>query len=85
LTGSGTLCQCNWHTVPWDFDGSGTYPFIDTEVDGKASSITRRISHAYDHPGTYFATALVHSHREGDVKSTSRRIPNLAQARIVVK
>jgi hypothetical protein len=38
----------------------------------------------YERPGTYFVTALVHSHREGDIAAVNRRIPNLAQARIVV-
>jgi hypothetical protein len=41
-------------------------------------------AHSYDKPGTYFVTALVHSHRDGEVGATSRRIPNLAQLRVVV-
>jgi hypothetical protein len=77
--GSGTIVG-----VEWDFDGSGTFPFAHFEIDGTATSVTRTKTHTYDQPGTYFATSLVHSHRDGDVKATSRRVPNLAQARIVV-
>ena len=70
--------------VQWDFDGSGSYPFAHRDVDGSATEVKRATTHAYESPGTYFATALVHSHRDGDVGATSRRIPNLAQVRIVV-
>jgi hypothetical protein len=76
--GTGTVVA-----VRWDFDGSGSYPF-DDEVDGGAATLTSTTTHRYDRPGTYFATALVESHRQGDVGATSRRIPNLASARIVV-
>jgi hypothetical protein len=69
--------------VEWDFDGSATFPFSQ-EVDGKDTSVKLSTTHAYDEPGTYFATARVISHREGDVAATSRRIPNLAAARVVV-
>ena len=41
-------------------------------------------THAYDAPGTYFATARVFSNREGDVDAEHRRLQNLASARIVV-
>jgi hypothetical protein len=44
-----------------------------------------RTTHAFDRPGTYFVTAMVESHRQGDVHATSRRIPNLAAARVVVR
>lgn len=71
-------------SVAWDFDGSGTYPFRHDDVDGLSSAVTLRTTRTYDEPGTYFATALVESHREGDVTAISRRIPNLASARIVV-
>jgi hypothetical protein len=76
--GAGTIIG-----VRWDFDGSGTYPFAH-DVDGTASEVTLSTTHSWDRPGTYFATALVESHREGDVKATARRIPNLASARVVV-
>ncbi|MDB6062515.1 MAG: hypothetical protein JWM78_2618 [Verrucomicrobiaceae bacterium] len=70
--------------VLWDFDGTGKFPVVQ-EVDGKQTEITLTTTHTYDKPGTYFATAQVLSHRDGDVKATSRRVPNLASARVVVK
>ena len=76
--GTGTVVA-----VRWDFDRSGSYPFED-QVDGTAVTLTSTTTHRYDRPGTYFATALVESHRDGDVLAASRRIPNLASARIVV-
>jgi hypothetical protein len=69
--------------VKWDFDGSGTYPETQA-VDGKASAVTLSTTHAFDKPDVYFCTALVESHRDGDVNASSRRIPNLAAARVVV-
>jgi hypothetical protein len=77
--GAGTVVS-----VRWDFDGSGTYP-EGLEVDGVSTEVTLSTTHIYDRPGTYFATALVESHRDGDLKATSRRIPNLASARVVVR
>jgi hypothetical protein len=76
--GAGTIIG-----VQWDFDGSGTYPFHH-DVDGTASEVTLSATHAYERPGRYFATALVQAHRDGDVDATSRRIPNLAGARVIV-
>jgi Tannase and feruloyl esterase len=70
--------------VEWDFDGSGTYPFRHDGVDGTAATISLSKDHQYGRPGVYFATARVYSHRDGDVEATSRRIPNVAQARVVV-
>jgi hypothetical protein len=71
-------------SAEWDFDGSGTYPFSHTEVDGTATKVALSTTHAWDRPGTYFATCLVHSNVDGDVNAISRRLPNLASARIVV-
>jgi len=71
-------------SVEWDFDGSGTFPFRHPEVDGTSTKASLSTTHAYDRPGTYFATARVHSHRDGDVEASHRRIPNVAQARVVV-
>lgn len=76
--GAGTVVS-----VRWDLDGSGSYP-VEDHLDGTAAGVTSVTTHHYDRPGTYYATALVESHREGDVQATSRRIPNLASARIVV-
>ncbi|CAB4835241.1 unannotated protein [freshwater metagenome] len=42
------------------------------------------ITHTFAAPGTYFATAYVESHTEGDTAATARRLPNLAAARVVV-
>jgi hypothetical protein len=69
--------------VKWDFDGSGAFPLTQI-VDGKSPAVTLSTSHAFERPGTYFVTALVESHRDGDVAATSRRIPNLGAARVVV-
>jgi len=54
-------------------------------VDGTAAELTVSTTHTYDRPGIYYATALVESHRHGDIHAAARRIPNLAQARIVVR
>jgi PKD domain len=77
--GAGTVVS-----VEWDFDGRGAFPFRHDEVDGSAAEVTLRTTHAYERPGTYFVTARVKSHRDGDVEATSRCIPNVAQARVVV-
>lgn len=70
--------------VAWDLDGSGAFGLQVDGIDGTASTVHFETSHTYDAPGTYFATARVHSHRSGDVNATTCRIPNLAQVRIVV-
>jgi hypothetical protein len=75
---SGTIVS-----VAWDFDGWGSFPFPH-EVDGSDTAVHLSTTHTYDTPGTYFATALVHSNREGKVDAEFRRLPNLASARIVV-
>jgi hypothetical protein len=77
--GTGTIIA-----VDWDFDGSGTFPESVPGIDGKAAKARLTTTHSYDRPGTYFVTARVSSHRDGDVKATSRRVPNVNQARIVV-
>jgi hypothetical protein len=75
--GAGTVIS-----VRWDFDGSGTYPFAH-DIDGTAAEVTLSTTHGFGGPGTYFVTALVESHRDGDVKTLYRRIPNVASARVV--
>ncbi|MDO8363357.1 MAG: tannase/feruloyl esterase family alpha/beta hydrolase [Actinomycetota bacterium] len=77
--GAGTIVG-----IKWDFDGSGSFAHAHDDIDGTATAVTRSLSHTYDVPGTYFATALVEAHRDGDVAATSRRVPNLAQVRVVV-
>jgi plastocyanin len=69
--------------VAWDLDGSGNYA-VTQEVDGTQRTVELSITHTFDTPGTHFPTAIVHSHRGGDVNATSRRIPNLGSARVVV-
>jgi hypothetical protein len=76
--GAGTVIL-----VKWDFDGTGTYP-VTTEVDGTKPAETLTTTHRYERPGTYFATALVESHRDGKVDVKNRRIANLAAARVIV-
>ena len=76
--GAGTVIG-----VKWDFDGSGSYPLVE-KVDGSSASVDQSTTHTWDRPGTYFATALVESHREGDVHAVACRVPNLAAARVIV-
>ena len=60
----------------WDFDGHGAFPFRHDDVDGTDTAVTLTTTHTYDTPGTYFATALVASHRDGDVDA---RVPAAAE------
>jgi hypothetical protein len=76
--GAGTVVA-----LRWDFDGSGTYPLEET-LDGTSAAVTLNTTCTYERPGTYFATALVESHRDGPSGFPSRRIPNVASARVVV-
>lgn len=76
--GAGMLTR-----LEWDLDGSGAFASSET-LSGTDTSIERTISHAFDSPGTYFVTARVHGHREGDVESPWRQLPNVASARVVV-
>jgi hypothetical protein len=77
--GAGTVIG-----VKWDFDGSGSYPVADPTIDGTAAKVEVSTTHSFDRPGTYFVTALVESHRHGEVHATARRIPNVASARVIV-
>jgi Tannase and feruloyl esterase/PKD domain len=72
-------------SVQWDFDGKGAFPHSHDSVDGSGTSVDLTTTHVYDAPGTYFATALVTSHRDGDVTAKYRRLQNLASARVVVR
>jgi len=76
--GAGTIIG-----IQWDFDATGAFP-LRTKVDGTQAAVEESVVHVFDKPGTYFVSALVESHREGDVDAESRRIPNLAAARVVV-
>ncbi|MAT51085.1 MAG: hypothetical protein CMK32_07875 [Porticoccaceae bacterium] len=70
--------------IEWDFDGTGTFPVQQEGVDGTSAQVNVSVEHNYDKPGTYFATARVFSHREGDTGARRLLIPNVAQARVVV-
>jgi len=56
----------------------------EQETNGTASDLSAELVWTYQQRGTYFPTALVESHREGDFYATTRRIPNLDSARVVV-
>jgi hypothetical protein len=71
-------------SVRWDVDGSGSYPVTQPGVDGTATDLRLSTTHVYDAPGTYFVTALVEAHRDGDVHATDCRSQTLGQARVVV-
>jgi hypothetical protein len=77
--GAGTVVS-----IEWDFDGTASWPFRHTEIDGTQSKVSLSTTHAYDRPGTYFPAARVTSHREGDLNATSRLVQNLGRARVVV-
>jgi hypothetical protein len=77
--GAGTIVGADW-----DLDGSGRFPRKHPEIDGTAISVNLSTTHSFDRPGEYFVTGRVHSHRDGDVRATSRRIENVAQVRITV-
>jgi hypothetical protein len=70
--------------IEWDFDGSGKFPYRHDGIDGAATELTVSTTRTYDRPGTYFATARVTSHRNGDVNAPLCRIETIAQARVVV-
>lgn len=70
-------------TLAWDLDGSGAFAAVE-QLDGTATNVTREISHHFDMPGTYFVTARVTGHRDGDVTSPWRQLPNVAAVRVVV-
>lgn len=69
--------------IEWDFDSTGQFG-ERSPVDGTQSKATLSTTHTYKEPGTYFATVRVSSHREGDLNADSRRVTNLASARVVV-
>jgi hypothetical protein len=61
----------------------GTFPFSH-DVDGTATNGKLSATHPYHQAGTRLATARVTSHHSGNAAAISRRITNLASARIVV-
>jgi hypothetical protein len=71
--------------LEWDFDGTGGFACADGTVDGTLSAVAVTATATYANPGTYFATARVTAHREGDMAASTRRVENLASVRIVVR
>ncbi|HVU72904.1 MAG TPA: PKD domain-containing protein, partial [Mycobacteriales bacterium] len=69
--------------VEWDFDGSGAFAGSEP-VDGTQRRLVATATHTYETPGTYFVTARVSAHRDGDVTTPFRQLSNVASARIVV-
>jgi hypothetical protein len=75
--GSGTIVFARW-----DFEGTGTTSYEHT-VEGDAAAIKVEATHAYDRPGTYFASFRVGGHVDGS-KGRSAPAENLARVRVVV-
>lgn len=71
--------------VELDFDGKGTWPYVNGDVDGSATSVAFSVTHAFDAPGAYFPTVRVEAHRDGDTGAAYFRIENIARARVVVE
>jgi PKD domain-containing protein len=74
--GGGTIVAAEWDAL-----GNGTWE--PAEVDGDSSRAMVETTHAYERPGTYFASFRVGSHRDGKAgnKPYAR---NLSRVRIVV-
>jgi hypothetical protein len=77
--GSGAIVRAQF-----DFDGKGAWPVSVAEANGASGSLATSATHAYDKPGTYFASFRVASHRDG-AKGKGPPIYNLARVRVVVK
>ena len=72
-------------TAEWDLDGSGSYP-VEADLDRKqAPSVSVKLLHSFDEPGTYFVTLRAASQREGDAQTPFARVQNLGRARVVVR
>jgi hypothetical protein len=71
-------------SVEWDFDGTGTWPYECPGIDGTADAVRTTTTHAYVAAGTYYATARVRSHRDGDRDAAGRQLPNHSRVRVVV-
>ena len=77
--GAGTLVAADW-----DLEGTGHWLFADSALDGTATPVTTRTTHAYDRPGTYFAGYHAFSHRDGK-QGSGRPVRNIARVRLVVR
>ena len=76
--GMGTVTKAEW-----DFEGRGAWATSHDEVDGSSPSIEVSTTHAYDGPGTYFASFRVSAHRDG-AKGAGLPVMNLSRVRVVV-
>jgi Alpha/beta hydrolase domain len=74
--GPGTIVAAEW-------DALGNGGWEPAKVDGVNPSVTVETTHAYEQPGTYFASFRAGSHRDGSAgnKPYAR---NLARVRVVV-
>jgi hypothetical protein len=77
--GCGTIVS-----VEWDMEGRGDWPIELDGIDGKSTEVKLQTSYAFSEPGTYFPSVRASSHRQGDLNSTIRRLPNIARVRVVV-
>lgn len=77
--GAGTVIAAQW-----DFDGAGAFP-VSSPVPRGAKTVTVRLTHRFDTPGTYFPALRGISQRQGDAATPYARIQNLGRVRVVVK
>ncbi len=66
----------------WDFEGDGNVSF-EHDIDGHAARVDLDAHHAYQQPGTYFASLRVGAHRDGSGGSGAAA-ENLALVRVRV-
>ena len=78
--GTGTVV-----VAEWDFDGSGEYAVSEPGLDGSASRLNVRASHAFTEPGTYFPAIRVRSQRQGNMDKPHAQVQNLGRVRVVVE
>lgn len=69
--------------IEWDWFGKGDFSEAE-ELTAAESKTTITRPQVFSEAGTYFVTAKVTSHREGDFAATSRRISNVVSVRVVV-
>jgi hypothetical protein len=75
--GAGTVVEAEW-----DFAGDNRF-VAQPGVDGAAAGIALRATHAYDRPGTYFASFRVGGHQQGK-EGVGPPARNNARVRVVV-
>ena len=65
----------------WDFYGAGDYSY-EHAIETESTTVKVEVPHAFDEPGTYFASFRVGAHRDGLKGQVP--IENLARVRVVV-